>query len=401
MRPKCLELLARRGWFRAARLAHLGSLCVVGAATACARDPDAVTRTELDQRLAELRAEAQAACKPNPSCDADVGTANDAAAGTAAEVDVAPSADAELTSSADADAEGKADTSPTAAPLNMVAVGDQWVDRYEASLWQRIDGQPVDCAAVQDAVQAAIAAGATTDTLYGGPAGSYCQANPNAAVCAVRQFGAKPNCKDDIDCLDYPEGFARSGAATSLVYACSIEGVEPSRMMTWFQAVVACAASGKHLTTNAEWQLAALGTKDPGESPGIDGSCNTTSSKARPTGAGTACVSQFGVHDMVGNVDEWVSNWYSTGGTAFSGQSGPPQVPFLAYSDGLDAVRNWNGTAFTNEGKKWIGGLPAAALRGGHASDGEEAGVYAINVRNGPSDWGKVHGQRCARGRLL
>ena len=48
------------------------------------------------------------------------------------------------------------------------------------------------------------------------------------------------------------------------VFAASVAGTKPSACTSWFQAVQACAASGKRLLTNEEWQRAAAGTPDPG-----------------------------------------------------------------------------------------------------------------------------------------
>jgi len=67
---------------------------------------------------------------------------------------------------------------------------------------------------------------------------------------------------------DYPSTFPRTGAWTEPLYAVALPGVVPSRCVTWFQAQQACALSGKRLPTNAEWQLAATGTPDPGADDG-------------------------------------------------------------------------------------------------------------------------------------
>src|SRR5207253_634610 len=48
------------------------------------------------------------------------------------------------------------------------------------------------------------------------------------------------------------------------VFAASAAGTKPSACTSWLQAVQACAASGKRLLTNEEWQRAAAGTPDLG-----------------------------------------------------------------------------------------------------------------------------------------
>ncbi|MDH3445820.1 MAG: formylglycine-generating enzyme family protein [Deltaproteobacteria bacterium] len=109
---------------------------------------------------------------------------------------------------------------------------------------------------------------------------------------------------------DYGLGCPDTGHGCKDVYAVSIPGVTPSRFITWFQAAAAARNSGTRLPTNAEWQVAALGTPDtvlPGPGPA---DCNTFSFGGPDlTGNRTNCFSDVGAFDMVGNVAEWVTNW--------------------------------------------------------------------------------------------
>lgn len=282
-------------------------------------------------------------------------------------------------------------------PVNMVQVGDIWVDKFEASFWARADGKPVDCAEVQQAVTDALEGSAAPADFYDGAESPACLESPTLPICAFKQYGSQPGCNKDVGCVDYPNWFPNSGEATQFLFACPIEGVMPSRNMTWFQSVVACSASGKHLTTNAEWQAAALGTVDPGAADGSLGECNTLGGALRATGLGTGCASAFGAQDMIGNLDEWVADWLPGGEPYMTGLNGGAKTPWGSCGDGQDYTANLNSTTFTNDGFKWKSGLPAAPFRGGHFTSGGAAGAYAINMQNGPTDWGNIHGARCAR----
>ncbi len=112
------------------------------------------------------------------------------------------------------------------------------------------------------------------------------------------------------------------------------EGQVPQDWMTYFDAQKAVESVGKRLCTHKEWTLAAEGPnmhplpygdgyhRDKtkcnfdNHNPGIDvfksKSPDDEASKALrallvPSGS-MDCVSDFGVHDMAGNVDEWVVN---------------------------------------------------------------------------------------------
>jgi hypothetical protein len=226
----------------------------------------------------------------------------------------------------------------------IVKVGDFWVDRYEASVWGN-----ADC----------------TGTQYGG-------AEDNWATVGG--------------------SFPYHGSFSTPLYACSVRDVTPSRWLTWFQAQSACAAAGKRLLTNAEWQAAVAGTVDPG-SNSADGPCLTGAvgpritgrAGALPGGAGT-CISYWGVEDMIGSLWEWTADWYGQGPNWGPDGRGPDQY----FGDG-----HWNIDPAEWQGERAAHFL-AAGLRGGDGNDYGAAGAFAVHLAYAPSASGGDVGFRCA-----
>jgi hypothetical protein len=114
----------------------------------------------------------------------------------------------------------------------------------------------------------------------------------------------------------------------------NMEGVVPTVMVDWNDARRACAVEGKRLCTTEEWEFACEGPQMWPYPYGIDrdpAACNIDRTYTLPemesfsdpwkiseeverldkrvaSGEMARCVSPFGVHDMTGNVDEWVMN---------------------------------------------------------------------------------------------
>src|SRR5262245_24682924 len=73
-------------------------------------------------------------------------------------------------------------------------------------------------------------------------------------------------------------------------HARSVAGVLPSALITWFEAAQACRNAGKRLLTNAEWQMAAAGTPDPGNAGNGTTTCNTDTGGPTSTGTTGNCI---------------------------------------------------------------------------------------------------------------
>lgn len=116
--------------------------------------------------------------------------------------------------------------------LSGVRVGLVCVDKYEASVWEIPMGNTVLINKVRN--------------------GSVTLTNLTTAGAVQRGVAV-----DDYPCND-------NGNNCTTIYAVSIPGVKPSRFITWLQAQQAAGNSRKRLLTNAEWQMAAAGTPDPG-----------------------------------------------------------------------------------------------------------------------------------------
>jgi hypothetical protein len=164
---------------------------------------------------------------------------------------------------------------------------------------------------------------------------------PTKLQCAEfekKAVGACPlKAKHERYCIDRFEWPNRAGAM-------------PTYMASWQEAKASCESAGKRLCDDTEWTLACEGpqrqpypygdgyTRDP-QACNIDRpyiwphAAKLFDAKSRDeelerldqreaSGSRPACVSPFGVHDMVGNVDEWVVNASQFGKPFVSGLKG-------------------------------------------------------------------------------
>lgn len=198
----------------------------------------------------------------------------------------------------------------------------------------------------------------------------------------------------------------------------------PVRWVTWFQADALCRASGKRLPTGSEWLAAARGT---GGTSG-DSGCLVSAADARDITSGSACTSEWGAQDMVGNVSEWTAEWYASvgfvaapsirvldtipdggvidRGTALAAPTAGSVVTGVRvnervdqWGDGYNTDGTWNISSVVDRaprgGENNVVGIPAAALRGGDYGAGSRGGVFALDLSAAPTFAAAPVGFRC------
>ncbi len=253
-------------------------------------------------------------------------------------------------------------------PPDMVANGPGCIDKYEASVWQIV----VPATAGSDN----IAALNLIAKIKNGTA-------QLADLSDVRRSPQRGQALDDYDAGGCPD----TANGCKNLYAASIVGVIPSRFITWFQALAACRNAGKRLPTNQEWQMAAFGTPDVKITD-----CALNLAEPSNTGAHTACVSDVGAYDMVGNLHEWVAEWVQGGSPTWA----PNYVTQSAIFGG-DYVASVNPATYPPNTATHTTRLPAATRRGGAYDHGLDSGVFTVDYNSSPEDSSLVIGFRCAK----
>ena len=112
-------------------------------------------------------------------------------------------------------------------------------------------------------------------------------------------------------------------------------------------------------------------------------------------GARTACVSNWAVNDMVGNLWEWTADWVQGNGTsnAWIPSAG---VNSATYGSDSQVGANPAAGAFAIAGQGNGANMPAALIRGGDYTIGTQSGVFALNAVWAPSFKADNVGFRCA-----
>tara|TARA_B100000745_G_scaffold292952_1_gene234367 strand:- start:1538 stop:2341 length:804 start_codon:yes stop_codon:yes gene_type:complete len=146
----------------------------------------------------------------------------------------------------------------------------------------------------------------------------------------------------------------------------------PWRYVSLQQAQQLCARSGKRLPNNDEWYALVSGMGDPA-------TCQTDSVAAAPTGS-SGCATYAGVHDMIGNVWEWID------GEVVDGQYNNRPVPGSGYVQLVDAdgvvleTGSRGNQEYGNDYASTDGVGVRGMVRGGFYGSGEDAGLYAQNI---------------------
>ncbi len=163
--------------------------------------------------------------------------------------------------------------------------------------------------------------------------GDYC---PHVEETCLRWLDPE----EKMRCAEFAPGTRCEGKTTHKHYCIDAyeypnePGAKPVVMKTWYEARNACTSEGKRLCGDSEWTLACEGQERMpypygyarnSDACNIDKPHPDVDEKAianpatreaeverlwqgEPSGAREACVSPYGVHDMTGNVDEWVAN---------------------------------------------------------------------------------------------